>query len=284
MRRPPAHDDPSYRPRAAFARLARALIDPQMLLHRAVALGRGVVVDRAAAPFDRLRQNVAQGPMQPANVVGAKSVRIAQRVQPRPPQRLVGVDVADPGEEALVHQQRLEPAAAPGEQLREPPRGEVVGKRLRSGREDADGFALGRLAGLRVAAIQPHPPELAHVAKAQLATVGQGQHHVDMSVRWRFRRHDEELPGHLEVDREHRGLGGSLFRRPARRSEPQEQLLAAATDALDLASRHARRERLRLVAAQSRRPVGARADDPRARHQAAQVAGDRLDFRQLGHT
>jgi hypothetical protein len=80
MRRSSAHDDPPDRPPASIAGLAAALVDLQMLLHRAVAFGRGVVVDGAAAPFDRLCQDVAQSLVQPARVVGPESAGVPQRM------------------------------------------------------------------------------------------------------------------------------------------------------------------------------------------------------------
>ena len=52
--RPRPDDDPLDRPAAARTRLAGALVDLQVLLHRAVAIGRRVVVDGAAAPLDGL--------------------------------------------------------------------------------------------------------------------------------------------------------------------------------------------------------------------------------------
>ena len=110
MGRPRADDDPLDRPAAARARLAGPLVDLQALLHRAVAVGRGVVVDRAAAPLDRLGQDRPDRLVQAALVGGPERPGRPQRVEPRRPQRLVGVDVADAGEERLVEQQRLEPA------------------------------------------------------------------------------------------------------------------------------------------------------------------------------
>ena len=106
----PEHD-PSDRPPAARAGLAGALVDLQALLHRAVAVGRRVVVDRGAAERDGLREHVRIAVVEPADVVAAQRGRRPQRVQARPPERLVGVDVADPREEGLVREQRLEPPA-----------------------------------------------------------------------------------------------------------------------------------------------------------------------------
>ena len=57
MRRTRTDDDPLDRPSAARARLAGPLVDLQVLLHRAVAVGRRVVVDRAAATLDGLGQD-----------------------------------------------------------------------------------------------------------------------------------------------------------------------------------------------------------------------------------
>ena len=201
-------------------------------------------------------------------------------------------------EEVLIHQQRLEPAAPPGQKLGEPPRGEVVGERLRPGRENADRLAFDGQAGRRIAAVEPHPPELAHVAEPQLATVVERQHHVNVAILGRARLHDEKLPRHLEVDGQDRELPGGGFRgrRVGRRwgtpragawylcrPEPDEQLLAAPAHPFDLAPVDCGRESRLLVAPQGRRPVRAGIDDSGARHQTAQVAGDRLDFRQFGH-
>ena len=57
MRRARADDDPLDRPPATRTRLAGPLVDLQVLLHRAVAVGCGVVVDRAAATHHGLGQD-----------------------------------------------------------------------------------------------------------------------------------------------------------------------------------------------------------------------------------
>lgn len=110
---------------------------------------------------------------------------------------------------------------------------------------------------------------------------------MDVSILRRAGRHDEELARHLEMDRQDGRLGCGGSARSglaiALRPEPDEELLAPPADALDRPPNHGRGEGLGLVAAQRPRPVGARTGDPRACHQAAEVAGYRLDFRQLGH-
>jgi hypothetical protein len=61
------HDAPD-RSSAAEARLARTLVDGQVLLHRAVTVGRGVVVDGRAAPLDRLGQDGPDRAVEPGDV------------------------------------------------------------------------------------------------------------------------------------------------------------------------------------------------------------------------
>ena len=103
-------------PPAARARLAGPLVDLQPFLHRAVPIRCGVVVDRAAAPVDGLGQDRADGIEQPAFVRRPERRNRSQRVEPGGPERLVGIDVADPDDEGLVQQKRLQsalPAAQP---------------------------------------------------------------------------------------------------------------------------------------------------------------------------
>ncbi len=176
VRRARADDDPAHRSAAARARLAGALVDVQVLLHGAVALGRRVVVDRRCRGRSTAsREDPADLAVQPALVAGPQRRRADRSGCSRArPERLVGVDVADAGEERLVEQQRLQAA------LRR--RGSAARKRARRER---------RLERLRAEALEPfgppsspsrspprpvprrqaHPPELADVAEPQLAPV-----------------------------------------------------------------------------------------------------------------
>jgi hypothetical protein len=280
MGRAPTHDDPPDGSAAPVARFAGPLVDLEVLLHRAVAFRRGVIVDGTAAPFDRLGQHVAQADVKPADVVGSEGVSVAQRVQSGAPQRLVGIDVPHAGEEVLVHQQRLEAATAAREQGGEPLRSEVVGEWLRPCREYPGGLTFNRQAADRIAAVEAQAPELAHIAKAQLTAVRQRKYDVDVAILRRAGGHDEELTCHLEVDCQDGWLRGpgSLARR-----QPDEKLLPAPADSVDLASHYRGGESAGFVTAQGRWPVGAHAHDPRTRNQGPQVAGDSLDFGQLGH-
>ena len=127
MRRARAHDDPPDRPAAASARLAGTLVHEQLFLHRAIAVGGGVVVDRRTTALDRVGKDPAQRPVQPALVARPERSSRAQRVQARRPQRLVGIDVADAGDEGLVQEQRLEPTLPRPEPPAERPNRERLG-------------------------------------------------------------------------------------------------------------------------------------------------------------
>ena len=221
-------------------------------------------------------------------------------METRPPESLVGIDVPDPGQEVLVHQQRLQPAPAPGAHREKAVRRELVGERLLAEGQNATGLALRRHTRIRIASVQADPPELAHVAESQLAAVGQLEHDMDVTVLGRRRGNDEELSGHLEVNRQDgcraaRWVGriGRTVRidrnggRPRRRVEcglrrrtqHDQQLFATPADAHYLAARNRRGEGRCVVAAQRPGPVRPHPDDPRPHHQAAQVPGDRFDFR-----
>ncbi len=143
--RPRPDDDPPDRTATARTGLAGALVDVELLLHRPVAVGRGVVVDRRAASLDRLGQDRADRRVQASFVGGAQAGRRAERVQPRRPERLVGVDVADPGEEPLVEEERLEPAPATAQPGPEGAQGEGRIERLGTvPGEDRRAAGLGR--------------------------------------------------------------------------------------------------------------------------------------------
>jgi hypothetical protein len=142
--------------------------------------------------------------------------------------------------------------------------------------------------GGQVAAIEADPPELAHVAETQLTAVGQCQHQMNVAILRVPAGTTNSWPVILRWTSARRGrwlAGGSRTRRGRHgaRAEPDQELFAPPADALDLPTRDRPGEAagswLRSVGGQLER--GAR--DPRRRHQASQVAGDGLDFRQFGH-
>ena len=160
MRRPRPDDDPLDRPSAARTRLAGPLVDLQVLLHRAVAVGRGVVVDRAAAPLDRLGQDPPDRVVEVPLVGRPQRPGGPQRMEPRGPQRLVGVDVADPGDERLVEQERLEPALPPAQPAPEVAHRERRVERLRTERREDRRRRRPRSTSSPVTGSRPYSPTL----------------------------------------------------------------------------------------------------------------------------
>ena len=178
-------------------------------------------------------------------------------MQLRPPQGLVGVDVADAGDERLVHEQRLEPCPAAADQAAEHAQREPWVERLR-----AD--AVERVV---VGEVQPDAAELADVAEPDLASVVQGDGEPLVRVDRHGRRHDEHLAGHLEVDREERAAG-----------EVDDDLLAAPPDRLDPPPHDALDERGGIPVAQrarSTRRARRRSPGRDRRHRAAGGDGGR---------
>jgi hypothetical protein len=123
-----------------------------------------------------------------------------------------------------------------------------------------------------VPAIQRDPRELAHVADEQLPVIRQLEREVDVAVARRARGEHEHLAGHLDLEREHH---------TARQLEHQP--LGPPRDLRDLAADDTRRECIRIGMLDGAWPVGHEARDGRAQHERAQLAGDGLDFGQLGH-
>ena len=198
---------------------------------------------------------------------GRRDAGGAQRVQAGPPQRLVGVDVADAGDERLVHEQRLQAGTPPADALAELAQREARVERLRPD-------AVERVV---VGAVEADPAELADVAEAQLAAVVERQRQPLVRVSRQRGGDHEQLAGHLEVDRQE-GAPGQV----------DDELLAAPPDRLDPATRDARREPCRVLVPQRPLPADARAGDHGpggvvGEQVSAQVARDRLDLGQLGH-
>ena len=205
-----------------------------------------------------------------APLVGrAQGARGAQRVQLRPPQGFVGIDVADAGDERLVDEERLEArAAAP-----DAPAGTRAGvKRGSSGSGPTPSN------GSSSAPYSPTRPNLRMSRKRSSRAVVERQRQPLVRVPRQRRRHHEQLAGHLEVDRQEGAAG-----------EVDDQLLAAPPDRLDPATRDARREPCRVLVPQRPLPAHARARDRRAgpavgRQEAApEVARDGLDLGKLRH-
>src|SRR6185369_14849260 len=116
-------------------------------------------------------------------------------MEPRRPQRLVGIDVADAGEEALVEQEWLEAALPTSDSRPEAPRRERRLERLRP--EALEALAAAELSGEIAAGSNsprdPHPTELADVAEPQLAPIRKRQDQANVRVLHDAGAHDEQL-------------------------------------------------------------------------------------------
>jgi len=102
------HDRAVNRCAAAVAWLTGALVDIKSLLHLTIAIWGGVIVDRGAASGNGLAQHADDREVQRVDLRGAQRVRRGERMDLRAPKRLIGVDVADPNDEALVEQEALD--------------------------------------------------------------------------------------------------------------------------------------------------------------------------------
>jgi hypothetical protein len=104
-----AHDRTVNRRAAAVAWLTGALVDIKALLHLAVAIWCRVVVNRRAASGNGLAQHANDCTMQRFELHWAQFVGGGKGMDLRAPKRLVGIDVADPNDAALIEQETLDP-------------------------------------------------------------------------------------------------------------------------------------------------------------------------------
>ena len=92
--------------------LAGALVDVKALLHLAIAIWCGVVVDRGAAGGNRLAQHADDREVQRVELRRAQPVRRGEWMDLCAPECLVGVDVADAHDAALVEEEALDACSA----------------------------------------------------------------------------------------------------------------------------------------------------------------------------
>ena len=232
---PLADDDALDRAAAAGARLARPLVDGQVLLHRAVALGCGVVVDGRAAPIDRLGQDSADRPVEPGLTGRSERRDPAERMQARAPERLVRVDVADPrrrmpGRAGVASGGPRRPCTRARKAVSVNASSSGSGPCRANSSPPAAPPSTAPVRGSR--AQSPTRPNLRMSRKRISRPSSSCQGQVEMPVGRGSGRHDEQLPGHLEVDRE---------RRITRQLHDHE--LRPAADALDAPASEALRER-----------------------------------------
>jgi hypothetical protein len=158
------------------ARLTGALIDVESLLHLAVAIWRRVVVDRGAARRNGLAQHADDCVVQRSELLWAQPVRRGERMDLCAPERLIGVDVADPNDASLIEQEALDPCRAVRNERAKGVNGKrrcerlnaVVGEKRRRVWIKAGG-------GLTVTSLcnERHTTEGTNISEAKLTTVAQ---------------------------------------------------------------------------------------------------------------
>ena len=242
----------------------RAVGDEALLRRAVAAVGRAEVADRGALRLDAGLERRDDGRVE-AGDAGAREAPGGRRgMDPRREQRLVGVDVADAGDDALVEERGLDRRLAARERARQVG-GRPVAQRL--GPELAGEPGLGAVLG--------------DAPGAEAARVGVGE--VGAVVEQRARAQEarslsggaaqpEQVAGHAQVD-EQRGAVVEL----------DDQVLAAPAERLDahaLQPRGHRLGRLRIgQAVVEHLDLGERA----AAEVREQPPPHRLDLGELGH-
>src|SRR3954451_5064552 len=159
---------------AARARLARSAVHSEALLHLpALAVDATIVADAGAVRVDATLERGDHGGVQPPGLGRRQVAPRPQRMDARVPERLVGVDVADAGHDALVQEARLDrrrPAAQVGPEARRRPLGR---ERLGPGPQPQVLVHLARLH-------QPHRPEAPLVAVEQRCAVVELEDRADV--------------------------------------------------------------------------------------------------------
>ena len=84
-----------------------------------VSVGRPVVTQRRALSRDSRLECAANAPMKRAYLGLLKLIRRSPWIDPRPPERLIGVDVPHAGEHPLVEKNAFHRATTPGQPLPE---------------------------------------------------------------------------------------------------------------------------------------------------------------------
>src|SRR5436853_4925567 len=106
---PPAHLDGLDRRPAAPAREAEPPVHLELVLELpglAEQIDVRVVVERGAPVADRVLERLLDRAVEPTHLLRRQRVRHAVVAEPRREEHLVGVDVAEPRDELLIHQER----------------------------------------------------------------------------------------------------------------------------------------------------------------------------------
>ena len=187
-------------------------------------------------------------------------------MQARLPEDLVGVQVADAGQEALVEEERLQASAAAAELGAEAPGGEL-GERLGAESVVEERFQLGP------ALEQVDPTELSRVDEMELGAIVEAEREMGVARQRGAGLAQHQVAAHLAVDDQ-----------PAVAVQPDQEVFAPPIDGLEGSAVDGREELVGRGVRQHPRPVHrARAGDAATEDAGAQPARGRLDLGQLRH-
>src|SRR5579883_868424 len=274
---------------AAFAARLRAggallVVDLEAMLEiaqRAVRLA--MVAQGRAAGGDGLFEHGANGARQRMRLGAGRAALQSDRAgrafrgQPGPVQGFADIDVAEPGDEALVEQRRLERPFAAGEQAGKRGAVQIVAERLET--EPFERRGVARL----VERLDPHRAEAARIVVDDARAVGEADRH--MIMRRIFRAGEMEfarrrlLPVALDAERPRHA---EMHDQSLAAVEMDENVFGAARQLDDRPADQPLDEALRKRRAQ----IGPRqhdALDPRADHRRGEALADGFDFGEFRH-
>ena len=202
VRPAPTERRTTNRTSAAHARFATTLVDGESFLHASVPIWSRVVINRCATCLDRFAQHTHNRGVQPLNLDRAQGCGNSERVELRTPERLVNIDIAEAGKEALVKEEALQPTTSRRKHRLERGDGEghlqwlrpMVTQRRVVGRIERSGGG---------AIISPRnkgeSTEGADITEADLTPISQRQDRPNIRINRCSTRKHEQLTGHAQM-------------------------------------------------------------------------------------
>jgi hypothetical protein len=243
-------------------------VDEEAVLERSArAVGVAEVVEGRAARVDARLERRDHGLAQRLELRPPQRADSPERVDARPPERLVGVDVAHARDALLGEQERLDWLAAAARQRAQRLRGEGGVERLHAEARAEVGVA-------RVDAEQHDPgAEAAHVVEQEPLARVELHAHAHVRTGLLVAGPDEQqVARHAQVHHEVHVV-----------VELEQQVLAAAGDSADPPSGHGRGELLRRSRLAPARVDHVEPLDPPGDEGGRELKADRLDLGELGH-
>lgn len=174
---------------AGEARLAGASVNPKMVLKFAPAIH-----SVEAGPFvhNPGAEGLTNGMVEPGQLLNSEAVDLAAGIDAGDDTALIGIDIADTGNELLVEQQRFQAATSFVEQGLKVGQGEFIGQRFRA-----------ELANHLIwIANQVDPAKLTHILEAQLMIVIQLENGADVGMDRVRNRLNQQITAHFQMDKQ----------------------------------------------------------------------------------